>query len=162
VELLKDQDPQVQREAVRAILNIGSDRAQTALQQALTQGPLEAREAVVQTLGALRDERAAPLLAWVVRHVGHTGPFGAIYRQAVDLLGGFKNPEGTSALREALYRGEWWAPRRTAELRRAAAAALARAGTPEATSVLEDAARAGPRGVRAAVRSTGTGTRHAA
>jgi HEAT repeat protein len=147
---------------VRAILNIGTDRAQAALQQALSQGPPAAGESVVQTLGALRDERAAPLFAWVIRHVGHTGPFGAVYRQAVDQLGGLKSPEGAAALREALYRGEWWAPRRTAELRRAAAAALARAGTPEATSVLEEAARSGSRGVRAAVRSVWTGTRHSA
>jgi HEAT repeat protein len=162
VELLKDRELQVHREAVRAILNIGTDRAQAALQQALSQGPPAAGESVVQTLGALRDERAAPLFAWVIRHVGHTGPFGAVYRQAVDQLGGLKSPEGAAALREALYRGEWWAPRRTAELRRAAAAALARAGTPEATSVLEEAARSGSRGVRAAVRSVWTGTRHSA
>ena len=58
------------------------------------------------------------------------------------------------ALKLALYRGEWWAPRRTAALRAAAAAALARVGTPEALAVLEDAGQSGPRGVRAAARTS--------
>ena len=48
------------------------------------------------------------------------------------------------ALKEALHRGEWWAPGRTPLLRTAAAAALARIGTPEAVAVLEEAARVRP------------------
>ena len=162
VELLSDREPQVQREAVRAILNIGTERAYEVLEQALARGTPQARETIMQALGAVRDERASPLFAWVIRHVDHRGPLATIYRQAVELLGGLKDPAGVAALREALYRGEWWAPRRTAHLRRAAAAALARVGTTEATAVLDEAARSGPRGVQTAVRSAWTGTRPAA
>ena len=56
-------------------------------------------------------------------------------------------------LKDALYSGEWWAPFRTAELRRAIATALREIGTPEAKRVLEDASHSGPRGVRAAIRA---------
>jgi HEAT repeat protein len=56
-------------------------------------------------------------------------------------------------LKEALYSGEWWAPLRTAEMRRTVAAALRQMGTPSAQRVLEEAASSGPRGVRSAVRA---------
>jgi HEAT repeat protein len=63
-----------------------------------------------------------------------------------------RDPAGVEALKQALYKGEWWAPRRTATLRGAAAAALARIGTPEAITVLDDAVAGGSRGVRTAAR----------
>ena len=59
-----------------------------------------------------------------------------------------KDPEGIPALKTALYRGEWWAPRRSAALRRAAAGALARIGTPDALDVLDEALLKGGRGIR--------------
>jgi HEAT repeat protein len=57
------------------------------------------------------------------------------------------------ALKEALYRGEWWAPRRTAALRSAAAAALARIGTTPAVEALKEAVHRAPRRIRAAARA---------
>jgi HEAT repeat protein len=62
-----------------------------------------------------------------------------------------RDPEGIAPLVEALGKGEWWAPRRSAALRAASAAALARIGTPDAFSALE-AAAAGSRRVRTAAR----------
>jgi hypothetical protein len=56
-------------------------------------------------------------------------------------------------LKDALYRGEWWAPFRTTELRRTVALALRQIGSTEALQVLQDAEMRGPRGVRAAVRA---------
>jgi HEAT repeat protein len=51
-----------------------------------------------------------------------------------------------------LYRREWWAPFRTAALRRAAASALRQIGRPETFAILEEAAAQGSRRVRAAAR----------
>jgi HEAT repeat protein len=51
-------------------------------------------------------------------------------------------------LRTILYKGEWWAPFRTAALRDSAAAALRRLGSPEARGLLQEAAANGGRGVR--------------
>jgi len=151
-ELVDDNEPQVQREAVRAILTIGTDAAYKILQQALSSGTEQTREAIMQSLSLQRDERAAPLFAYIVRHVDHRGRLGTVYLRAIESLGALRDPEGISPLREALYRGEWWAPRRNALLRGAAAAALARIGTPEAISVLDEAAASGSRGIRNVVK----------
>jgi hypothetical protein len=151
-ELVDDTEPQVQREAVRAILNIGTDEAYRILQQALAGGTERTREAIMQSLAVQRDERATPLFAYIIKHVDHRGPLAPVYMRAIESLGALRDPEGIAPLKEALYKGEWWAPRRTATFRGAAAAALGRIGTPDAIGVLEEAVAAGGRGVRNAAR----------
>ena len=155
-DLLDDNEPQVQREAVRAILNIGTERAYKVLEQALASGTSQSRNAIMQSISLVRDEGTTPLFSYIVRHVDHRGPLAPIYLRAIESLGALRDPEAVDPLKEALYRGEWWAPRRTSTFRAAAAAALARIGDPKATAVLEEAARTGPRGVRAAVRAHGS------
>jgi hypothetical protein len=151
-ELLGDDEPRVQREAVRAILNIGTDEAYRILQKALVDGTDHSREAIMQSISSVRDERAAPLFTYILRHVDHRGRLANVYLRAIESLGALRDPQGVEPLRESLYKGEWWAPRRTATMRSAAAAALARIGTPEAFAVLAEAAGSGTRGVRAAAR----------
>jgi HEAT repeat protein len=153
IELLNDRSPQIQREAVRAILNIGTERAYDVLQQALSGGSEQSRGVIMKALTAVRDGRAAPMLAYMLSRVDHKGPQAHLYLSAIEGLGALKDPQGVAALKEALYRGEWWAPRRTAALRGAAAAALARIGTEEAVAALEDAVSSGPRGVRSIARA---------
>jgi hypothetical protein len=131
-ELLDDNEPQVQREAVRAILNIGTEAAYKILEQALTTGTLQSRDAIMQSIGTVRDERATPLFAYIIEHVDHRGPLRAVYLSAIESLGALKESRRHSPLKDALRKGEWWAPRRTAALRHAAAAALGRIGTPDA------------------------------
>jgi HEAT repeat protein len=149
-ELLDDAEPGVQREAVRAILTIGTDRGYEVLQQALVSGTPRSREAIMLALGSNRDERCAPLLVYILEHVPHKGELGWIYARALDLLGQLRDPESVPALRAAPTIHPDRAPRRTAALRSAAAAALARIASPEALEVLAVAAREGSRGVRAA------------
>lgn len=149
-ELLKDSEPQVQREAVRAIVNIGSEQAFQVLKDALTSGSEKLQSALMQSLELVRDESAAPLFAYILRHVDHRGRLAPVYRSALEALGGLKDPQGIPALKDALYRGEWWAPRRTRELRDLAAGALAKVGTPGAVKALEEVAASGPRGAKAA------------
>src|SRR6266853_1218065 len=151
-ELLNDSEPRVQREAVRAILNIGTTRAFQVLGQALSSGTPQSREAIMQAIGLVRDERVTPVFAYILRHIDHRR-LTSTYLRAVESLGALKDPEAVPPLKEALYRGEWWAPRRSAALRSAAALALARVGTPESRTVLEEAAALGPRGTRAAART---------
>ena len=159
-ELLDDSEPQVQREAVRAIINIGTDPAYRILQAALTSGTSRSRDAIMQALSVMRDERATPLFAYILRHIDHRGPTAPVYLRSIESLGAQRDPEGIEALKEVLYnKGEWWAPRRTAQLRSAAAAALARIGTPEALAVLDEASTTGRRGVRHAARAHIAGAR---
>ena len=152
-ELLDDSEPQVQREAVRAILNVGTDAAYRILQQALVSGTTRSRDAIMQSIGLVRDERATPLFTYILGHVDHRGALGPVYLRAIESLGALRDPAGIPPLRNALYKGEWWAPRRTSALRGAAASALSRIGTDEAFAVLEDAVERGSRGVRSAARA---------
>ena len=151
--LLDDSESQVQREALRAILDIGTDAAYSVLQRALVSGTAQSREAIMRSIALLRDERATPLFAYIVGHVDHRGPLLPIYLTAIESLGALHDPAGVQALKDALHRGEWWAPRRTARLRAAAADALARVATPEAISVLREAAESPS---RAAAKISGT------
>ncbi len=92
-ELLADDEQQVQREAVRAILNIGTDQAFQVLQQALVSGTATSREAIMQSLGAVRDERAAPLFAYILRNVDHRGQLRSVYLRAIEALAALKDPD---------------------------------------------------------------------
>ena len=142
-----------QREALRAII-IGSDEAYTILEEALTSGEPRAREAVMHTLGAITDERAAPLLVHILSHSSHTGASESIYISAIDALGrSGAGTRGVETLKHLLHRGEWWAPMRTARIRAAAARALWATGVPSADAVLEHASTTVSRGVRRAAES---------
>ena len=145
--MLEDADPQVQREAVRAIVHLGTPDAFAILQRALTGGGTSA--AILQELIGMRDDRVVPLLCSVLTREMPRGPAIDTHLQIIDALGGLgEHPDSTRALRDVLYRGEWWAPFRTAALRKAAAAALRRIATPATLELLEEAARTGGRGVR--------------
>jgi hypothetical protein len=150
--LLDDADANVQREAVRAIAVIGTNEAFAVLQHGLASGSPRQREAIIAALGSIRDERAVPLFGHMVRNRGYRKTQRTAWLAAVDGLAAAATAEAVEALREALFGGEWWAPLRTAALRRAVAAALRRAATPQATAVLQQAADVGPRSARNAAR----------
>jgi HEAT repeat protein len=150
--LLDDAEPQVQREAVRAILDIGTEAGYQILHQAMTTGMAPSREAITQALGLVRADRVTPLFAYILAHVDHRGPLRVTYLRAIESLGALRDSSAVAPLKAVLYRGEWWAPRRTATLRSAAAVALARIGTPAAVDILREAESSGSWRLRAAVR----------
>ena len=150
--MLRDADPQVQREAVRAIVHTGSAEAVAVLQREMQSGAASAP--VLDELIALRDERVVPILCSVLSAHKPRGTLVDVHTQIIEALGALGgHPKSAEILRTVLYRGEWWAPYRTAALRRAAATALKRIGTPETLSILDEAARTGSRGVRNAART---------
>jgi HEAT repeat protein len=152
--LLDDAEPHVQREAVRAILSIGTEEAYAELQRALATGTNQTREELTGALVAMRSERAIPLFEYIVRKIDRKGPLRSVYLRALESLGALKAEGTVDLLKEALYSGEWWAPVRTAELRRTAATALRQIGTSSAQQVLDEASASGPRGVRSAIKAT--------
>jgi HEAT repeat protein/PBS lyase HEAT-like repeat-containing protein len=150
--MLDDADPQVQRESIRAIVEIGTEEAFAVLEHALI-GNNASRDTILQQLIVLRDVKAIPLLCYVLNHTSPRGKLVAVHAQIIEALGILgAHPGSTTALRTVLYRGEWWAPFRTAALRDAAAAALRRMGSPEARELLKEAAASGSRGVRKAAK----------
>ncbi len=153
--LLEDSELQVQREAIRAIIQIGTEEAFQVLERALSSRTSRSRDMILQSVGSLRDERAAALFCYVLRHTDYRGSLQPVHLAIIEALGGVSDAgrDAMDALREVLHRGQWWAPGRTATFRRAAAIALRRIGTPAAVAVLEEAAAGGSRRVRAHARA---------
>lgn len=147
--MLDDPDAQVQREALRAIIQVGTNEAYQMLEQALKSGGARTREAIMQALGAFRDEKAAPLFVYILLNTDYKGQHEGIYTQTIESLGKVALDErSVSTLKNILYRGEWWARGRTTRIRSAAARALRGMGTPGADRALEEAAAAAPGAVR--------------
>ena len=65
----------------------------------------------------VRDERATPLFTYILGHTDHRGPLLPVYLRAIESLGALRDSAGIAPLKTALYKGEWWAPRRTVQLR---------------------------------------------
>ena len=147
--MLDDSDTAVQREALRAMLQVGTAEAYQMLERALQSGAPHARDAIMQALGAFRDEKAAPLFVHILNNTPYTGKMEGTYTTTVESLGRVATDERSVAtLKEILYRGEWWAPGRTARIRSSAARALRSMAHPSAERVLEEAVASGPGGVR--------------
>jgi hypothetical protein len=151
--MLGDADPQVQRDAIRAIVQIGTPKAYGVLERALAASSV-AHDTIIEQLLGLREEKAIPLLCYVLNNTKPRGTLTKAHADIMEALGNLKpHPDSIRALQAALQRGEWWAPLKTAALREAAAAALLRLGSPEASAALEEAARTGSRGVRKIARA---------
>lgn len=152
--LIDDAEPAVQREALRAIVQIGTDEAYAALLDALKSGTPRMHGAIMQMLASTRDERAAPLYVYILDHTDVRGRLESVYSAAIEALGKTGgDPASVDALRKVLYRGEWWAPIRTRRLRIAAARALGASGSELALDALETAVRSAPRAVRRIART---------
>ena len=147
--MLDDSDSQVQREALRAIVQIGTNEAYQMLEQALKSGAAHTREAIMQALGAFRDEKAAPLFVYILNNSDYKGQNEGVYTQTIESLGKVAIDErSASTLKDILYRGEWWARSRNARIRAAAARALRNRGTASADRTLEEAAASAPGAIR--------------
>jgi HEAT repeat protein len=152
IPLLTDTEPLVQREAIQALILNGTDAASQILLQALTGTTGRPRETLIAELGSMRDERAAPLFCYIVRHLDRKA-FPGVYVGAIDALGSFGGPDAVEALKEALQRGDWMAPLQTRRMRAAAAQALRKIGTPPAVGALQEATKGGAWGARSAARA---------
>jgi HEAT repeat protein len=150
--LVEDKEPNVQREAIRAIVSIGTEEAFAVLEKALADGNQQSREAITAALTSIRDERAVPLFSHIVRTREYRRTLRSVYETAIEALGAVGGPESVEALKIALYDGEWWAPFRTSALRSMVVEALGETRSPEALTVLQEAAANGSRGVRSAAR----------
>ena len=155
IPLLTDNEPLVQREAIQGLVMNGTEEASRILLQAITSASGRARDTLLSEITSVRDERAAPLFSYLIRHVNRAKE-QHLYLSAMDALGAAgasAGPEAVEALKLALYQGDFWAPLRTRRMRAAAARALARIGTPAALETLREASTQGGRGVRAAARA---------
>jgi hypothetical protein len=150
--LLTDSEPLVQREAIQALVLNGTDAASQILLGALTSTTGRPRETLITELASMRDERAAPLFCYLVRHLDRKA-FHGVYVGAVEALSLFGGPDAVEALKEALRAGDWTAPFRTRRIRASAAQALRKIGTGAAIAALREASTKGSLGARSAARA---------
>ena len=153
IPLLTDSEPLVQREAVQALVLNGSSEAAAILVKALDTVGGRARETLVAEITNARDRRAAPLLCYLVQNLNRSR-HAQVHLSAIEALGTLAAPDAVDALKDALHRGDFWAPARTRKARWAAAASLRRIGTAQAIEALKTAVRTGGRGTRAAARTS--------
>ena len=150
--LLNDAEPQVQRDATRAIAMMRSEAAYQTLTRALTTGTERARSVITAVLSTIPTEDALPALAYLVRSAPCRGPMWHVYERAVLRLGVIGGRTAVDALADVMNKRVGWAPFKIVVLRRLAADAIARIGTPDALDALRVAANAGPRGTKSAAR----------
>ena len=126
--MLGDADPQVQQDAIRAIVQIGTKEAYGTLERACASS-VTTRDMVVREL-SLRDPKTIPPLCHVLTSSEPTAAVAAQHEAIIEALASLRaHPDSTAALRTALHRGTWWAPVRTSRLRHAAARGLRRLGS---------------------------------
>ena len=152
IPLLADPEPLVQREAVQVLVLNGSTEASRTLLQAITSASGRSRETLLNELTSMRDERAAPLFCYLIRHMDRRKE-PQLYLAAVVGLGSAGGGDAVDALKHALHHGNFWSPLSTRRIRMAAAQALRRMGTPAALDALREASVQGPWGARTAARS---------
>jgi HEAT repeat protein len=125
---------------------MATNEAYAVLERALVG---RSRDAVLEQLIALREDKAIPLLCYVLKRTEPRGKLLNVHLAIIDALGGLSaHPESTATLKNILYRGEWWAPGRTARFRTTAARALRSMGTSSSDFALQEAATSGPGRVR--------------
>src|SRR5204862_2382116 len=150
--LLTDPEPLVQREAIQALILNGTDAAAQILVGALVSSTGRPRETLITELTSMRDERAAPLFCYLVRHLDRKALYN-VYVNALDALSLFGGPDAVEALQQAMPSGDWKAPFRTRRIRASAGQALRKIGTPAAIAALKDVSTKGSRGARSAAKA---------
>ncbi|MCX6539071.1 MAG: HEAT repeat domain-containing protein [Acidobacteria bacterium] len=150
--LLNDAEPNVQRDATRAIAMMHSEAAFETLTRALSTGTEHARSVITGVLSSIPNDDALPILAYLVRSAPCRGPMWQVYERAVQRLGAIGGRTAVDALADVMNKRVVWAPFKIVVLRRLAAEAIARIGTPDALDALRAAASTGPRGARSAAR----------
>jgi hypothetical protein len=149
--LLTDREPRVQREALRAVLLAGNERAYELVLRVLDRDG-RARTSLAAEMTTLKDERAAPLFSYLLPRIDRR-KLRPLFVAAIEALGAFGGTDAVDALKYAIRQGDLWSPLLTRAHRRAAAEALRRIGTAPALEALNEVAESGPRGARKAARA---------
>ena len=98
-ELLDDNEPQVQREAVRAILNIGTEQAYQVLEQALASGTGRvARSDHAGASSACATSAPRRCSSTSCATSDHRGPLVEVYLRAIESLGALRDPDAIAPL----------------------------------------------------------------
>ena len=153
--LLRKRDPRVVRETVSALCGIDDPSAARAVHTILRSATGDVRSAVIGALVADRDARVVPILARIVNESQALGTDHQVVLETVTALGIVGTDDAVPPLAEAMRVRSFWRRKKARAVKQRCVSALTRVGTPAAEAALADAARAGDRLLRQAIRDRG-------
>ena len=103
--MLGDDDPEVQRESIHAMVEIGTANAYSVLHRLLLEADTP-RESALRELLSLRDDKAVPLFSYVLTKGEPQGKLIGIHISMIEALGVMRpRPESIRALQQVLCGG---------------------------------------------------------
>jgi hypothetical protein len=143
--LLRQQDPRVIREAVKALGSIPDPSAARAIHTVLRSAKGAAREAVVDALVSGRDPRVVPMLARILEESQPLGKDHEVVLETIRAMGAVGSDTAVPALASAIKRRGFFGRRRLRAIKERGVAALGKIGGAKAGAALDEAARTGDR-----------------
>jgi HEAT repeat protein len=141
--MLKHEEPRVRREAIGALLNIGSKKVEEMIIECLDDEDEGVRTKALDALISLRSKEAIPKLMEISKRGG--GLFGAketaLRIKAIKALGALKAESAIPLLSDLLFKRGFFSKTEPDEIRRNAVIALATIGGDRAIKILEDVSR---------------------
>lgn len=158
--LLRGRDPEVAREAVRALSLIDDPAAARAVQTVLRAAVGAVRDAIVAALVAERDPRVVPVLMGVLDASDPAGEDFAVVLDTLKALGILNDPKAVPAIDRTIRKRGWRGRRKLRQIKTAGVQTLLRMEADDARAALEQAVKTGDRLLRRVAREAVAGGAH--
>jgi HEAT repeat protein len=149
--LLRNGDPRVVRQAVKALSNIDDPAAARAVHTVLRAATGELRRAVVNALAAERDVRVVPVLSRMLAESDALGSDHHVVLEMLEALGTFGDivtDPAVGTVAGLMRKRRWFARKKARTLAQTSITVLHRVGTPAAHQAIADAVVKGDRLLR--------------
>ena len=146
--LLRQSDPRVAREAVKALGVIPDPAAARAIHTVLRAATGELRRAVIEALVAEKDPRVVPMLVRILEESQPLGRDHDVVIETIDALGTVGTDASVPILVTMAQRRKLFGGRKLRALKEHSVDALARVGTDKSSAALAEAATTGDRALK--------------
>jgi HEAT repeat protein len=153
--LLRQNDPAVIREAVKALGAIPDPSAARAIHTMLRSATGAARRAVVDALVADRDARVVPMLVRILEESEPLGKDHEVVLETLAALGTVGSDAAVPAIATAIGRRAFFGRRKLRAVKTSGVAALGAIGGAKAAGAVEDASRTGDRMLKKVIAARG-------
>jgi len=157
--LLRQSDPRVVQEAVKALCGIHDPTAARAIQTVLRAATGELRRSVIDTLVAGRDARVVPMLIQIVNESEPLGKDRDVVLETLAALGKVGGDAAVPTLVTMARRRRLFGGKKLRALKERSVASLLEIGTPKADEALREAAATGDRKLKKIVAASGLKTK---
>jgi HEAT repeat protein len=153
--LLRNGDPRVVQEAVKALCQIRDPAAARAIQTLLRAATGDIRHAVIATMVEGRDTRVVPMLAQIVNESEPLGQDHEVVLETIAALGKVGSDAAVPTLAGMARRKKFFGGRKLTNLKERSVASLLEIGSAKADEALRDAAATGDRRLKKVVAASG-------